>query len=135
MKTEKQAEGHHVPAQTETPTAVTNKVAELSNSSNNNRLKFGEQIPELMPICYVDPDSNVKFHCYKQYGDWKPSPFIFALEEIQTNISSGEYRCINDCLGCGWFEELPIEDQLQLIDIALWYLHDAQMGREDSNQV
>jgi hypothetical protein len=64
----------------------------------------------------------------KEPGNWKTSPFIFALEDFQKNIQNGFYTSIDDCIENEHFSELSRADQEQLIDIALWYVHDVSQG-------
>jgi hypothetical protein len=59
----------------------------------------------------------------RERGSWKSSNFISVLESIQFNIMDGVYTTIDDCVETEYFNELSRQDQNQLIDIALWYLH------------
>lgn len=67
----------------------------------------------------------------KEFGDWKCTDYILALEDIQCYVANGGYSNIQDCIGNEHFQDCGIEDQEQLIDIANWYLYNTEQNRDN----
>ena len=103
-----------------------NKNAAKRQTPKQTEVTAAKRVAKLIITTNHSTEYRRVIHVAKEYGDWKSSGFILALENIRAGIMAGDLRTIEKCCENENFPYCSVADQEQLIDIANWYLHEAE---------